>query len=51
MEATLRELSLGKRFFTLLVIPEGSPLIGQAITTATVPIHLKTDERFNVAST
>jgi hypothetical protein len=33
-EATRRELALGKRFFTLLVLPEKSSLIGQAIEAA-----------------
>ena len=37
-EATRRELALGRRFFTLLVLPEKSPLVGQAIETATVPV-------------
>jgi hypothetical protein len=37
-EATRRQLALGKRFFTLLVLPETSPLIGQTIDTTTVPV-------------
>lgn len=37
-EASRRELALGKRFFPLLVVPEGSPLIGQPIHTSAVPV-------------
>lgn len=37
MEASRRELALGRRFFTLLVVPEDSPLIGQTIANMTVP--------------
>jgi hypothetical protein len=37
-EATRRQLALGKRFFTLLVLSENSPLIGQTIDTTTVPV-------------
>jgi hypothetical protein len=36
-EATRRELALGRRFFTLLVLPDKSPLVGQTIEAATVP--------------
>jgi hypothetical protein len=36
-ETARRELALGRRFFSLLVLPEGSPLIGQTIDEATVP--------------
>lgn len=36
-EYSRNELALGRRFFTLLVVPEGSPLIGQTIETKTVP--------------
>jgi hypothetical protein len=36
-EVTRQELAIGRRFFTLLVIPENSPLIGQTIETAVVP--------------
>jgi hypothetical protein len=37
MEASLRELALGRRFFTLLVVPKDSPLIGQTIANTQVP--------------
>jgi|SRR5579884_2416861 len=37
-EASRRELALGGRFFTLLVLPETSPLVGQTIGTTTVPV-------------
>jgi len=37
-ERSLRELALGRRFFTLLALPERSPLIGQTTETAKVPI-------------
>lgn len=37
-EASRRELALGKRFFTLLVVPEDSPLIGQPINMSAVPV-------------
>lgn len=37
-EASRRELALGKRLFTLLVVPESSPLIGQPIHTSAVPV-------------
>ena len=37
-EASRRELAFGRRFFTLLVLPEKSPLIGQAIETTSVPV-------------
>jgi hypothetical protein len=36
-ETTRRELAVGRRFLTLLVMPEKSPLIGQTITTMAVP--------------
>lgn len=37
-EASRRELALGRRFFTLLVLPEHSPLVGQVVETTTVPV-------------
>jgi hypothetical protein len=37
-ERSLHELALGRRFFTLLVLPERSPLVGQTIDTAKVPV-------------
>lgn len=37
-EASRCELALGKRFFPLLVVPEGSPVIGQPINTSGVPV-------------
>src|SRR5262245_61135696 len=36
-EQTRWQLALGRRFFTLLVLPEGSPLIGVEIDKTTVP--------------
>lgn len=37
MEASLRELALGRSFFSLLVVPDKSPLIGQTISKMTIP--------------
>jgi len=37
-EQSLRQLSLGRRFFTLLVLPERSPLIGAEIEKIIVPL-------------
>lgn len=37
-EASRRQLALGKRFFTLLVLPEKSPLVGKVIESTTVPV-------------
>ena len=36
-EHSLVHLALGRRFFTLLIVPNESPLIGQAIEQITVP--------------
>ncbi len=36
-EHSRQQLALGRRFFTLLVVPEDSPLIGAAIEEVTVP--------------
>jgi hypothetical protein len=36
-EFSLHQLALGRRFFTLLVLPQDSPLIGQRIETTTIP--------------
>lgn len=36
-EASLRQLALGRRFFTVLVLPEGSPLVGETLGTRSVP--------------
>jgi hypothetical protein len=37
-EASRRKLAVGRRFFTLLVLPEKSPLMGQTIEAITVPM-------------
>ena len=37
-EKSLHQLALGRRFFTLLILPSGSPLIGQPIGSAAVPV-------------
>jgi hypothetical protein len=37
MEQSRQQLALGRRFFTLLVVPERSPLIGAAIDEIAVP--------------
>lgn len=36
-EHSHRQLALGRRFFTLLVLPQGSPLVGEVIEDARVP--------------
>jgi hypothetical protein len=36
-EYSRQQLAIGERFFALLVVPEGSPLIGQTIEASTVP--------------
>jgi hypothetical protein len=37
-DASRRELALGRRFISFLVLPENSPLVGQIIEAANVPI-------------
>src|SRR5262245_20790595 len=44
-EQSLRQLALGRRFFTLLVLPEGSPLIGVEIETTIVPFPFSSASR------
>src|SRR5262245_1502322 len=39
------QLALGRRFFTLLVLPEGSPLIGVEIETTIVPFPFSSASR------
>ena len=44
-EHSRRQLALGRRFFILLVLPEGSPLIGVEIETTTVPFQFSRASR------
>ena|SRR5215510_9286816 len=44
-EQSRRQLALGRRFFTLLILPEGSPLIGVEIEKTTVPFPFSSASR------